>query len=85
MINTSKFLDENADDLRILGLLFCRLLQADIYAMSAEPSATLACVLAMNSTGKLGTAKSIGLLIDELVKTGEPLLTDGSGGSILRL
>lgn len=85
MSNTAKFVEENAEDLCILGLLFCQLLQADMYALSTKPSATLASVLSLNSTGKLGTVKSMGQLIDELTSTGEPLLTDSSGGSILRL
>lgn len=85
MSNTVKFVEENAEDLRILGLLFCRLLQADMYVLSTKPSATLASVITLNNTGKLGIAKSIGQLIDELRDTGEPILTDGSGGSILRL
>ncbi|MBU4216853.1 hypothetical protein L6270_03430 [Candidatus Parcubacteria bacterium] len=84
MNNTAKFVEENAEDLRILGLLFCRLLQADMYVLSTKPSATLACVMTLSSTGKLGTVKSMGQLINELTSTGDPLLTDGSGGSILR-
>lgn len=84
MSNTAKFIEENTEDLCILGILFCQLLQADLYVSSSRPSATLAGVLTLDSAGKLGTAKSIMQLIIELGDTGEPLLTDGSGGSILR-
>lgn len=77
--------DENADDLKILGLLFLRLLAADLNVMSNQPSPTLAFVLSLEQQGGIGLSKELFKLISELEKTEAPMLTDGSGGSILRL
>lgn len=79
------FMCKNKEDLQTLGLLFCRLLQSDIYSMEAKPSATFVAVMKLSESGKLGTIKTVERLIIELDATGEELLTDGCGGSILRL
>lgn len=76
---------ENADDLKILGLLFLRLLQADFHVMSTQPSATLMATLSLEERGEIGLEKKLADLIKELDATGAPMLTDGYFGSILRM
>lgn len=80
-----KFLRENGNDLQAMGMFFCRLLQADLLVLSVDPSPVLVLVMQMSQNGQLGTKKLVGELVQELNGTGLPLLTDGSGGSILRL
>jgi hypothetical protein len=78
------FFAENTDDLSVLGLMFMRLLAADFNVMSNQPSATLAVILRLEQERRLSTRKQLVDLISEFNATGEPILTDGFGGSILR-
>lgn len=78
-------LDINPRDLEALGLLFFQLLMADFCTVSCEPSSVLAAVLHLENTGALKLSKKLTKLFLELQKSGQPLLTDGSGGSLLRL
>jgi hypothetical protein len=78
------FFAENTDDLSALGLMFVRLLAADFSAMSNQPSATLAVVLSLEQQRKIGLNKKLTDLFAEFNATGQPMLTDGFGGSILR-
>lgn len=80
-----RFLHENGNDLKAMGMLLCRLIQADLLVMSVEPSPVLFFIMSMSQNGQLGTKKLVGELVQELSGTGLPLLTDGHGGSILRL
>ena len=78
-------IEENRDDLVVFGLFFLRLLESDFHVMSVHPSGTLVAVLELEQQGNLGTKKDLLTLFSELRRTGWPILTDGSGGSILRL
>ena len=77
-------LEGSADDLKTLGLLFLRLLEADFRVLSNQPSAVLAIVLALEQQGALVLSKELTALFSELRATGIPMVTDGFGNSILR-
>lgn len=81
----ASFIQKNSDDLQALGLLFLRLLQADMHVLDAKPSPVLFLVMKLSQDGNLGARKQIGELISELGATGEEFLHDGFNGSILRL
>jgi hypothetical protein len=79
------FLLANEKDLAKLGLLFLRMLSADLWVVSQHPSATLAAVMALNAEKSIGTAKDVFVLEQEMRRSGIPPLTDCFGGSVLRL
>ena len=79
------FVTANAADLEALGLLFLRLLDADFHVLDSRPSPTLAVVLDLEQKKKLGLKKELTRLFSELRATGEPTLTNGFGGSVLRM
>lgn len=79
------FVQVNGEDLQALGLFFLRLLQADFCVIEAKPSPVLVTVMSLSEKGKLGMKKPVEKLIGELLTTRAELLTDGFGGSMLRL
>ena len=81
----AKFIQENSHDLQALGLFFLSLLRADLHVMSPKPSPVLVAVMTLSQQDNLGMTKTVGRLVEELNNTGTALLTDGCGGSILRL
>ena len=78
-------MENNVDDIKVLGFMFLQLLMSDFLVSSNRPSATLATILMLEQQGKLCLDKKLVDLFTELQATGAPLLTDGFGGSILRL
>lgn len=80
-----KFIQENSHDLQVLGLFFLGLLRADLCVMSPKSSPVSVVVMTLSQQGSLGMKKTVGRLVDELKNTGAELITDGCGGSILRL
>ncbi|MFA6408114.1 MAG: hypothetical protein WCW36_01380 [Candidatus Paceibacterota bacterium] len=76
-------LADNSEDLKVLGLLFLRLLEADMCGGS-RPSATLAFVMTLDQKGNLGLNKELPVLLQELLETELSLLSVG-GESILKL
>jgi hypothetical protein len=80
-----RYAARNQSDLQVLGLFFARLLHADMHVMSVEPSPTLAAVMGLEAEGLFGTSKPVAHLLRELGETGIEPLSDGFGGSILRL
>ena len=81
----SDFVQANGSDMQALGLLFLRLLRTDFNVLSPKPSPLLFAIMVANQEVKLGTTKKIEELISELEVTGDAFITDGFGGSILRL
>lgn len=81
----AEFIRVNQGDLVALGMLFCRLLQADFHVLDTEPSPVLAVVMSLSRNDALGMKKPVEQLIAELDATGMDLLVDGFHGSILRL
>jgi len=77
--------ERNKADLEILGLMFLRLLTSDMHVVHHHPSQVLQMMLALHGKGLLGTKKSLIDLFQELDETGIPMISDGHGGSILRL
>ena len=67
-----------------LGLFFLRLLAADLRVPSPHPSPTAFLVLKMKQEGNLGQ-KELFELVREMEASGIEMLTDGFGGSVLRM
>ena len=85
MNNTSflSVLEQNKDDLQMLGFIFLQLLQADFCVLSPRPSAVLAAIMAMEQQGALHLDRPLVDLISHLDATGvETLMVNGQ--SILR-
>ncbi len=82
-----RFFEEHGYELSALGLFFLRLLHADMMVMSAKPSPVFCATMVAFQKGAATDGEKIDLQ-DLLAKFGEidlPPLTDGFGGSILRL
>jgi hypothetical protein len=85
MVDLREFVERNSSDLQALGLLFSRLLQADMCVMDSKPSPVLAAVMGLEDGGLLQMTQTLTDLLKELGETDVEPLTDGFGGSILRL
>lgn len=81
--NQEAFVRQNATILQLYGLAFLRMLLADSFVLSPNPSQTFAVIAALSNAGYLGERSLIDLLCD-FQSLGIPPLTDEHGGSILR-
>ncbi|PLX21252.1 hypothetical protein C0584_03160 [Candidatus Parcubacteria bacterium] len=85
MSDVSVFIESNKEDLQALGLLFARLLQADLMTLSVVPSPVFVAVMSLSENGKLGTQKPVIDLLRELNEVSLDLISTHDGMSILRL
>ncbi len=85
MTTPKEFVESNSRDLTALGLLFARLLYAEICARGTEPSPIFVAVSALADRELIGNRKNMSALLRELGQTGMPILHDGGGKSVLSL
>lgn len=84
-MSIESFVQENKGDLEALVGLFIQLLMSDFQTLSNIPSPILAYVLECEKRGTLKMKKELLQLISESSNQGVPFVTDGFGGSILRM